>query len=132
MLQSPSLKGIYCLICDDVRMELGYKESLIGVYTSGISIRTVPWLGFICVWMSVIWSGEGDADLEVRVIDPRLESIGITRGRGHAVQQGRESSITFRNLMFTIESEGTHMIQWRIADGDWQTIKSFPVAMLRS
>lgn len=131
MPQQPSLKAIHCLICDDVRIEVGYKETLIGVYTTGITIPILPWTGFVCIWMSVIWSGEGEVELEVRVLDPRSESIGNAQGRGHAAQQGRESSVTFRNLMFKVASEGTHMIQWRIVGGaNWETVKSFPVAML--
>lgn len=132
MYQPPSLKVIYCLICDDVRLEVGFKESLIGVYTTGISVPALPWRGSACVWMSVIWSGEGALDLDVRLVDPKFVPIGTTRGRARAIQHGRESSLSFRNLLFEINTEGTHIVQWCADGSDWETIKSFPVGLTRT
>jgi hypothetical protein len=127
----PTLKVVHCLICDDVRMEVYYKETVVGIYPTGISLTSVPWFMYVCIWMIVIWSGEGEADLEIRVLDPTFAQVGQTEGRARAIHQGRESSLTFRGLMFNVTSEGTHTIQWRFQDGSWETIKSVPIILAR-
>jgi hypothetical protein len=131
-MAAPTLKVVYCLMCDDVRLEVYNKETIVGVYATGISLPSLPWFIYVCVWMAVIWSGEGEVGLEVRILDPKFTEIGQTQGRAHAAQQGRESSLTFRGVIFTVETEGIHTIQWRAANGGWETIKSIPIALARS
>ena len=127
-MSGPSLQVIHCLICDDVRWEVANKETVVGIYTSGIAIPSVPWIVYACIWMTVIWSGSGDAVIEIRALDPRQVQIGETSGHATAIRQGAESSLTFRGLVLSIESEGTYTVQWRIGPyGAWQTMKTFPI-----
>jgi hypothetical protein len=128
----PSLTVEHCLICDDVRLEVSYKETVVGIYTTGISVPSLPWFSFVCVWMIVRWSGDGDIPLEVRILDPAFKEIGQTNGVARAIQQGRESALTFRGLRFNIESEGVHTVQWRTQNGQWESIKSVPVVLVRT
>jgi len=127
-----SLKVSHCLICDDVRLEVSYKETVVGIYISGISVPSLPWFIFVCVWMSVIWSGDGEVSLEIRILDPLFNEIGQSRGHARAIQTGRESALTFRGLACNIESEGNYTIQWRMEHGAWQTIKTVPVMLAKT
>jgi hypothetical protein len=128
----PGLRVLHCLICDDVRIETSYKETVVGIYTTGIGVRSLPWFAFVCVWMAVIWSGDGEIALEVRVLDPTFKEIGQTQGLAHAIHQGRETTLTFRGLSFSIESEGTYTIEWRVQNGSWNLIKAVPVVLVRT
>src|SRR5438105_4429712 len=122
-MPDPTITIRYCVICDDVRLEVANKETIIGVYTVGMSVPVFPWVGTICLWMPIIWSGEGQLDLEVRVINPANEQIGIIGGRGTAVWAGLESTLTFRGLTVTINMDGVHSIEWRAGSGSWQRIR---------
>jgi hypothetical protein len=82
--------------------------------------------------MAVIWSGDGQLELEVRVTDPTNEVIGSIGGTGTAVWQGIESTLTFRGLTLQLEREGILNIEWRSGNSNWQRIRQFPVYLLRS
>jgi hypothetical protein len=120
------------VLCDDVRAEIGGKETIVGVYTAGMIVPMIPWFGLVCIWMAVIWSGDGQLELEVRVTDPTNEVIGSIGGTGTAVWQGIESTLTFRGLTLQLEREGILNIEWRSGNSNWQRIRQFPVYLLRS
>jgi hypothetical protein len=80
--------------------------------------------------MNVIWGGEGEAEVQIRALDPLDTQIGETAGRATAIHQGSESSLTFRGLLLDIKNEGTYTLQWRIAPcGTWETMKIFPIVI---
>jgi hypothetical protein len=126
-----SIKIIHCVLCDDVRIELGYKEIIIGVYSGGITVPMLPWTGLLCAWLTVIWSGEGTLDLEIRVLDPTQQSVGTVSGSGTAILVGAESTLTLRGLIIQIEMEGYYTIQWRVAGGVWASLRQLPIYALR-
>lgn len=131
-MPTAAVHNVHCVVCDDVRSEIGYKETIVGVYIAGMTVASVPWYATVCVWMTVIWSGEGDLQLELRVLNPRLTQVGEAKGVGHASYQGQESTLTFRGLMFAVDMEGTYAIQWRAAEGAWETVRQFPIAIMRT
>jgi hypothetical protein len=132
MIPAATVHNVHCVVCDDVRLEVGYKETIVGVYIAGMTIQTVPWYVTVCVWMTVIWSGEGDLQLELRVLNPRLTQVGEVNGVGHSRYQGQESTLTFRGLVFAVDMEGTYSIQWRAAGGAWETVRQFPIYITRT
>jgi hypothetical protein len=121
----------HCVLCDDVREEVGGKETIVGVYTAGMSVPIIPWLGLVCVWMAVIWSGDGQLELEIRVSDPTNAVVGKVGGVGTAVWQGIESTLTFRGLSLNLEREGILNIEWRAGGAGWERIRQFPVFLIR-
>jgi len=130
-MPEPIINVRHCVLCDDVRLEVGGKETIVGVYTAGMTVPRIPWLGLVCVWMAVIWSGDGQLELEVRVSDPTNEVIGSVGGRGIAVWQGIESSLTFRGLTLDVKREGILNIEWRAGSAGWECIRQFPVFVIR-
>ncbi len=122
---------INCVICDDVRAELMNKETIVGVYNAGISIPFVPWSMTICLWFQVMWSGEGELQLEITVLNPRNNEAGKTDGKANAILQGNQSTLTFRGLFITADMEGTYEIQWRADYGNWQSVRKFPINVAR-
>jgi hypothetical protein len=131
-MPGPTISIRHCVLCDDVRLEVGGKETIVGVYTAGMTVPTIPWIGLVSVWMAVIWSGDGQLELEVRVSDPTNQVIGSVGGLGTSVWQGIESTLTFRGLTLNVEREGILNIEWRMGRGGWQQIRQFPVFLFRS
>src|SRR5205823_6382819 len=102
----------YCMICDDVRIEVDGKEILIGVYPVGVSIPVLPWMGAACLRMTGYWSGEGELNFKVRVLNPANTLAGETTGTAHPIWQGFQSSITLRGVAISFEMEGVYEIQF--------------------
>ena len=126
-----TLHLVHSVICDDVRIEILAKETIVGVYTGGIIIPALPWAATLCLWTTVIWSGDGDLPIEVRVLDPRQQQIAEQKASGTATMQGAESTVTFRGIFFIIEMEGMYTFQWKTGTQDWQIIKQLPVYVFR-
>ena len=126
-----SIKIIHCVLCDDVRLEINNKEIIIGAYSGGITVPMLPWVALICVWLTVMWSGKGTLDLEIRVLDPRQRPVGIVSGSGTAILVGMESTLTLRGLAMQIEMEGFYTIQWRVSGGAWEALRQLPIYALR-
>ena len=122
---------INCVICDDVRTEIFNKETIVGVYNSGLSIPFVPWSMSICLWFQVMWSGEGEMQLEIAVLNPGNHEVGKIDGKARAILQGYLSTLAFRGLLITADMEGTYEIKWRSDYGDWQSVRQFIVSVER-
>jgi hypothetical protein len=131
MTPSPRIQLVHCVVCDDVRTEILSKEIIVGVYSGGIVVPSVPWAFMICLWMTVIWSGDGEMPIEVRILNPRHTQIAEQKGVGHPKLKGIESTITFRNIFCTVEMEGIHTFQWRTGGGDWKMARQLPVYVFR-
>jgi len=131
-MPDPTLTVRHCVICDDVRLEVSNKETIVGVYTVGMTAPLLPWLATVCVWMPVIWGGDGDLDVEIRVVNPVNQQVGIVVGRGTSVWAGFESTLTFRGLSISLDMEGFYSVEWRVAHGSWQRIRQFPIYLLRT
>ena len=67
-MQVSTLNLIYTLLCDDVRIEMGNKISLMGIFQN-IMVEKLP---VSIVKFAVInhWSGEGNHSTEVRIMAP--------------------------------------------------------------
>ena len=125
------LNLIDCVICDDVRTEILNKETIVGVYNSGISVPLVPWSMPICLWFQVMWSGDGELQLDISILNPGNREVGKTEGKAHAILQGSRSTLAFRGLFITADMEGIYDIKWRIDYGEWQSVRKFIVSVER-
>jgi hypothetical protein len=121
-----------CIICDDVRTEIGGKEILIGVYPVGISVPRLPWHAFGALRLTVIWSGDGDVDFKIRVLNPAQTEVASASGTGTAIWQGFQSSITLPTFLLSFDMEGVYDIQMSKQDGPWENIHRFPVYIART
>jgi hypothetical protein len=127
-----SLHVLSCIICDDVRTEVGGKEILIGVYPVGISVPAIPWHAFGVLRLGVIWSGDGNLNFSIKVMSPAQSQVGTVDGSGRAIWQGFQSSITVPGLLFAFDMEGVYDIQISKDGGPWEVIHRFPVYIARS
>jgi hypothetical protein len=75
-MQAESLKLIYTLLCDDVRIEMGNKISLMGIFQN-IMVERLP-VSLIKFAVINHWRGEGNHQTEVRILAPDKSNLVVT------------------------------------------------------
>ena len=75
-MSTPNLNLIYTLLCDDVRIEMGNKISLMGIFQN-IMVEKLP-VSLIKFAVINHWRGEGDHSTEVRIMSPDRMNLVVT------------------------------------------------------
>ncbi|MGI8669760.1 MAG: DUF6941 family protein [Aridibacter sp.] len=71
-----NLQLVYTLLCDDVRLEVGNKVSLMGVFQN-IMVEKLP-VSLIKFAVVNHWRGEGNHQTEVRILLPDKSNLVVT------------------------------------------------------
>src|ERR1044071_8782454 len=71
-----NLQLVYTLLCDDVRIEMGNKISLMGVFQN-IMVEKLP-ISLIKFAVVNHWRGAGNHDTEVRILAPDKNNLVVT------------------------------------------------------
>ncbi len=74
--QTETLKLVYTLLCDDVRIEMGNKISLMGIFQN-IMVERLP-VSLIKFAVINHWKGEGNHQTEVRILSPDKSNLVVT------------------------------------------------------
>ena len=75
-MQVQNLQLIYTLLCDDVRIEMGNKISLMGIFQN-IMVEKLP-VSLIKFAVLNHWQGEGNHQTEVRIVSPDKKNLVVT------------------------------------------------------
>ncbi|MGI8468999.1 MAG: DUF6941 family protein [Pyrinomonadaceae bacterium] len=75
-MNNGNLQLVYTLLCDDVRIEMGNKISLMGVFQN-IMVEKLP-VSLIKFAVVNHWQGEGTHQAEVRVLSPDKSNLIVT------------------------------------------------------
>ena len=75
-MQSQNLNLVYTLLCDDVRIEMGNKISLMGIFQN-IMVEKLP-VSLIKFAVINHWRGEGSYETEVRILSPDRANLVVT------------------------------------------------------
>lgn len=75
-MQTQNLKLVYTLLCDDVRIEMGNKISLMGIFQN-IMVERLP-VSLIKFAVINHWRGEGNHQTEVRILSPDKMNLVVT------------------------------------------------------
>jgi hypothetical protein len=75
-MTTPNLKLIYTLLCDDVRIEMGNKISLMGIFQN-IMVEKLP-VSLIKFAVINHWLGQGNHETEVRILAPDKSNLVVT------------------------------------------------------
>ena len=100
--QSDKLELIYTIFCDDVRLEVGNKLSLMGVFQN-IMVQQLP-VSLIKFAVVNHWQGEGQHLSEVRVLSPdRRQPVVVSQPTQFEVAPGgfADNISFFVNVTFT-------------------------------
>jgi hypothetical protein len=75
-MTTENLQLIYTLLCDDVRLEMGNKISLMGVFQN-IMVEKLP-VSLIKFAVVNHWRGDGQHNTEVRIVSPDRNNLIVT------------------------------------------------------
>ena len=75
-MESKTLKLMYTLLCDDVRIEMGNKISLMGIFQN-IMVEKMP-VSLIKFAVINHWKGQGSHQTEVRILSPDKNNLVVS------------------------------------------------------
>lgn len=75
-MNTENLQLLYTLLCDDVRIEMGNKISLMGIFQN-IMVEKLP-VSLIKFAVINHWMGEGSHQTEVRILSPDKLNLVVT------------------------------------------------------
>ena len=75
-MHTENLKLVYTLLCDDVRIEMGNKISLMGIFQN-IMVERLP-VSLIKFAVINHWRGQGSHETEVRILAPDKSNLVVT------------------------------------------------------
>lgn len=75
-MTTENLQLVYTLLCDDVRLEMGNKISMMGVFQN-IMVEQLP-ISLIKFAVVNHWRGEGQHQTEVRIISPDKNNMVVS------------------------------------------------------
>jgi hypothetical protein len=127
-MQTETLKLVYTLLCDDVRIEMGNKISLMGIFQN-IMVERLP-VSLIKFAVINHWQGEGNHQTEVRILSPDKVNLVVT-SQPTAIDLapgGFTDNVSFFvNVVFP--SAGTYWVQTL---ADTMVLEEFPLIVTDS
>lgn len=109
-MTTENLQLVYTLLCDDVRLEVGNKISLMGVFQN-IMVERLP-VSLIKFAVVNHWRGNGNHQTEVRIISPDKTNTLVTSQPTHIelAPGGFTDNVSFFvNVVF--QTAGTYWVQ---------------------
>ncbi len=108
--EKPSLKLIYTLFCDDVRLEAGNKLSFMGVFQN-IMVQQLP-VSLIKFAVVNHWQGEGVHLSEVRILTPdRTDTVVVSQPTRFEVAPGGHADNISFFVNVTFPRPGQYWVQ---------------------
>ncbi len=109
-MSDSELQLVYTLLCDDVRLEMGNKVSLMGVFQN-IMVENLP-VSLIKFAVLNHWRGKGNHNTEVRIMNPDRSQLVVT-SQGTQIELapgGFTDNVSFFvNVVFPLA--GTYWVQ---------------------
>lgn len=122
-MQTRNLQLVYTLLCDDVRIEMGNKISLMGIFQN-IMVEKLP-VSLIKFAVINHWQGEGSHQTEVRILSPDKSNLVVTSqptSLDLATGGFTDNVSFFVNVVFPVP--GTYWVQTL---GDAVVMEEFPL-----
>jgi hypothetical protein len=131
MANSPRVKPIFALFCDDIRYENNGKQILIGVYTGDILISQIPAIISLAVWIAFerINDTTGELPVEFRMINTQGNSLGYGSATLHLTSDLHDGAIALPGLPLQLQQPDTLTFQLKQADDRWESIRSTHVRL---
>jgi hypothetical protein len=126
MTKSPKL--LYSILCDDVRIEMGNKLSLMGIFEN-VFLQTFP--AVILRFAAVNhWIGAGDFQTQVRILSPDGREVAASAPSKFRIEpDGYADNVTFFANV-SLDRAGTYAVQTAI-DGKLIAERPLYVAMVQ-
>jgi hypothetical protein len=127
-MEQKNLQLVYTLLCDDVRLEVGNKISLMGVFQN-IMVEKLP-VSLIKFAVVNHWRGEGLYQTEIRILSPDKNQLIVTSQPTpvELMQGGFTDNVSFFvNVVFN--EAGTYWVQ---TFADAMLLEEFPLVITDS
>ncbi len=127
-MPTENLQLVYTLLCDDVRLEIGNKISLMGIFQN-IMVEKLP-VSLIKFAVVNHWRGDGQYQTEVRILSPDKQTQVVTsQPTGIELAPGgfADNVSFFVNVVFP--SAGTYWVQTLANTG---ILQEFPLIVTDS
>lgn len=127
-MEQKNLQLVYTLLCDDVRLEVGNKISLMGVFQN-IMVEKLP-VSLIKFAVVNHWRGEGHYQTEIRILSPDRNQLIVTSQATpvELLDGGFTDNVSFFvNVVF--KEAGTYWVQ-TLADD--MLLEEFPLVIADS
>ena len=127
-MNTENLNLIYTLLCDDVRLEMGNKVSLMGVFQN-IMVEKLP-VSLIKFAVVNHWRGAGFHQTEVRIVSPDKKNLVVTSQPTpiELAPGGFTDNVSFFvNVVFS--TPGTYWVQTL---ADQELLQEFPLIITDS
>ena len=118
-----NLQLVYTLLCDDVRLEMGNKISLMGIFQN-VMVEKLP-VSLIKFAVVNHWRGAGNHQTEVRILSPDKNNVVVTsQPTGIELAPGgfTDNVSFFVNVVFS--TPGTYWVQ---TIADTVMVEEFPL-----
>ncbi|HEV8160060.1 MAG: hypothetical protein H0X49_01955 [Acidobacteria bacterium] len=109
-MTTENLQLVYTLLCDDVRLEMGNKISMMGIFQN-IMVEKLP-ISLIKFAVVNHWRGEGQHQTEVRIVSPdKLNMVVASQPTNIELAPGgfTDNVSFFVNVVF--QTAGTYWVQ---------------------
>jgi hypothetical protein len=109
-MTTENLQLVYTLLCDDVRLEMGNKISMLGIFQN-IMVEKLP-ISLIKFAVVNHWRGEGQHQTEVRIVSPdKLNMVVASQPTNIELAPGgfTDNVSFFVNVVF--QTAGTYWVQ---------------------
>lgn len=119
---------IYSILCDDVRIEMGNKLSLMGIFEN-VFLPTFP---AVIIRFATVnhWIGDGEFQTQVRILSPDGREVAMSAASLLRIEpQGYADNVTFFANV-SLDRAGTYSIQTSI-DGKVIAERPLYVAMMQ-
>jgi hypothetical protein len=110
-MTNQNLQLVYTLLCDDVRLEMGNRISMMGVFQNFIMVEKLP-VSLIKFAVVNHWRGKGVHQTEVRIVSPdKTNTIANSQPTNIELMQGgfNHNVSFFINVVF--QTAGTYWVQ---------------------
>jgi hypothetical protein len=108
--KEPNLELLYTLFCDDVRLEVGNKLSLMGVFQN-IMVQQLP-VSLIKFAVVNHWQGEGEYLSEVRILTPdRKQPVVVSQPTRFEISAGGFADNISFFVNVTFPAAGQYWVQ---------------------
>jgi hypothetical protein len=119
---------VYSILCDDVRLEMGNKLSLMGIFEN-VFLSSFPATLLKCAVVNH-WVGAGDYETQVRIVSPEGREVAVSAPSGFRIDpQGYADNVTFFTNV-VLDRAGTYMIRTSL-DGKMLSERALYVRMVQ-
>ena len=125
---SKGARLIYSILCDDVRIEMGNKLSMMGIFENVF----LPAFPAVIIRFAVVnhWMGDGEFQTQVRIVAPEGRDVAVSAASILRIEpQGYADNVTFFANV-SLDRAGTYSIQTSI-DGKVVAERPLYVAMVQ-